>query len=156
MQCQFCKKTLEDVDALQLHQVASCPAIEQGDRSISFDDEKVEVIFKWLIDRVIAVPSVFLIGSNMVDNIELKKGVGCFKSEKVTVTTGKYSGQLVIDNDITPVNGYAVTLLSEVVHIIVNKGSSEEETSPRDVQLQVQLHPISCNGDDGSTAGGNG
>ena len=40
------------------------------------------------------------------------------------MTTGKYSGQLVIDNDVTPVNDFAVTLLSEVVHLIANKGKN--------------------------------
>ena len=53
-----------------------------------------------------------------VDNIELKKGVGCYRSDKLLVTTGKYSGQLVIDNDVTPVDDFVVTLLSEVVHLI--------------------------------------
>ena len=48
--------------------------------------------------------------------------MGSFKSAKVTVTTGKYSGQLIIVDDIVPVNNFEITLLSEVVHLIVNKG----------------------------------
>ena len=43
MQCQFCKQMLEDVNALQLHQVASCPAMDQ---SISFEEGKLLLLLK--------------------------------------------------------------------------------------------------------------
>ena len=31
MRCEFCGETLQDADALQLHQVVSCPAVQQED-----------------------------------------------------------------------------------------------------------------------------
>ena len=130
VKCQLCKVNFEDINALQLHQVGSCEAIEQGDLSLTFEDETVEVVFKWIIDRVISEPSVFLLGSEDVDISELKKCTSFFKSDKVTIGTGKYSGQLVIDNVMTPVNDFTVTLLSEEVLIVSKSEEPKEITSP--------------------------
>ena len=89
MECQFCRKICEDIHAMQLHQVTSCPAIEDGDRFV--EEEKVEVTFKWIKDRSISAPSVYLIGSDMDNNIELKQEYGeCFRSGKMRTSTGNY------------------------------------------------------------------
>ena len=44
MQCQFCKQILEDVNALQLHQVTSCPAVEEVNRSTSFENGEIFIL----------------------------------------------------------------------------------------------------------------
>ena len=154
MQCEFCKTWMDDLNALQLHQVGSCPAIEHGDVDISFEDDSVDVTLKWIIDRVLEIPAVSFIGSNMKDSIELKKGLGLFKSDKVKICIGKYSGHLVIGEDILPLDGFEVTALSETVHLVGRSDQnmlSPEETPAETPLSEVLLVPIDvCADEDGN------
>ena len=43
MKCEFCKTEVEDFNALQLHQLSSCVAIEHGDKSLAFEEATEEV-----------------------------------------------------------------------------------------------------------------
>ncbi|XP_057306170.1 protein Daple-like [Hydractinia symbiolongicarpus] len=134
MRCEFCNEVFENTDLLQEHQALTCPAVHDGQRRE--EPENATVKFKWLVDRVVEPISIYLICSDMVDNIELKKSNASYISDFILMNTGKYNGQLVINNELIPIVPFEIDFLSEMVFLIAERVDSTVEditplTSPR-------------------------
>ena len=71
----------------------------------------------------------------MDNNIELKQDYGeCFRSDKMMTSTGNYSGQLVMDNNISPINSFTITQWSQFVDIMVDQRTSDNEEQHTNVR----------------------
>lgn len=134
MRCQHCGANFVSNEKLQEHQITSCPAILSDDDSMLLeadgakDEEKVQVVYKWLEDRSIPdnIDEIHLIIDNLDVNIPLNKGTGSFRSDWMEINVGTYCGQLVIGGEILPVAEFNIEPQTETVFVIIDK---EEDTN---------------------------
>ena len=86
--CQFCKAVLEEMIDLQLHQVASCTAIEGG--CCGQKRSEIIVVFRWMTETTV-VDCVHIILSDVDSQIELRNVFSeRYDSDLVSMIPGKY------------------------------------------------------------------
>ena len=97
MQCQFCQKMLEDVEAVQLHQVTSCPAIN-GNRSSSFENV---IVNETIMDEVETEEKVSFKLSEVMDEYShvVLEDISKHSSENCTINDDEVNGSKTLDSD---------------------------------------------------------
>ncbi len=121
MKCQFCKLICPTNQDVQLHQVSSCPAIEQdADAGVN----EVVASFRWHgVNPDLSVDSVHLISDDLISNTELTfdQTNKFYVSSNVTVHRGTYSdAHLLIKNDIlVPLQTFHVQMLPGLITEII-------------------------------------
>ena len=112
-----------DMDEVQFHQIRSCPAIENDDCTQPLASK---IVFEWVKDGSVAERTVHLILSDVDDQIELMNITNIkYKSEIVSLMHGKYSGHLVMGNDIHPVKDVTISQDTTLVDIELKNNVDE-------------------------------
>ena len=86
MKCQFCKSIFADKDELQLHQVSSCPAIEEDD----FTEKVSEATFRWENNEmnINSPKTAHIILSDTDNQIEMNYSYSYYESKTVQMQPG--------------------------------------------------------------------
>ena len=124
MKCQFCLAILPSADELQLHQVGSCPAI-QNDNFI--EPSTKNVVLSWKKDRAANAGSVNVLLSDVDSQISLfsnDDNSEVYNSEPTVLLPGSYSGQLVIGDELHSLKGLCID--EDTSHVQVEIDSYEE------------------------------
>ena len=121
MKCQFCQTIFKNKDEVQLHQASSCPAIE-NEIFTGIDHPCVEVVFRWMKDGNESPEHIYVLLSDLVEQIELKcdqtdSNIGRYLSQKIPIQVGRYCGQIVIDNEMFPVEALEINLQSCMIDL---------------------------------------
>ena len=119
MKCQFCKAIFADKDEVQLHQVSSCPAIEEEDFT-GINHPCANVIFQWKNDGK-ASSKVHVLLSDREEQIELTSVNGCYLSHEISIQVGKYDGQIIADDDMFPIEEVEVDLKSNLIDLKIER-----------------------------------
>ena len=131
------------MDDLQLHQVASCPAIEKG-----FCDPKeseIKVVFRWMTETTVT-DCVHIILSDVDSQIELKNvSYERYESDLISIVPGRYYGQILVKDEIKPLK--AINISSSTIYVEI-----EVENEGGLGQLVVANHNQILNEKQGSTA----
>jgi len=134
MICSFCGETCDDHNALQAHQAFSCQAIQRDGGTAGDENPPIIVVFLWIPDEEIQEEVVYLIGSNLINNVELKKDDGTFKSDGIQVPMGDFTGQLVVGDDIVPLNEFRIDDTSDTIYLTKDTDSMSNSIVGNDVE----------------------
>ena len=113
-----------DKDDLQFHQIGSCPGIENED-FVQQNEEKI--FFRWVKDRCVTDREVHIILADVDNQIGLYSDDKYVKYESkfVSMMPGNYEGQIIIGDNIHPLNDVIIDQNSTVVEIEIKSGNGD-------------------------------
>ena len=138
MKCD-CGRAFIIMDDLQLHR-ASCPALT-GE---NFVEEQCEVTFRLQRNSTSTIDSeaLTIIVSDLSDSVSLKQcsdNSDCYYSEKIQIPPGCYSGNLVVGDEILPLQYFVVEGTSQLVDIRTEPTNSNELASKHIVDCTTEM-----------------
>ena len=140
MQCQFCGTICDNRDELQIHQVGSCPAIEN---EVFEKPSPCETVFSWVKDRCLQDRLVHVVLSDFDSQIKLysEEASGKYESDVVAILPGKYAGQIIMGTEMHTIKDICVN--QNNAHVVIevqnNGGCDRELILAKDGPNQMQI-----------------